>query len=77
MPVMLDQPAAKAWLKDGPITAEELATFARPFPPERMDGWPVSTYVNSSRNQGPQCCEPVVRGKLTAEKNNGEQLNLF
>jgi putative SOS response-associated peptidase YedK len=30
------------------------------FPAEAMEAWPVTTFVNSPKNQGPQCVERMA-----------------
>ncbi len=30
-----------------------------PFPSAQMEAYPISTYVNSPRNDGPQCVAPL------------------
>jgi putative SOS response-associated peptidase YedK len=37
----------------------DLQTLLKPFAPEELAAYPVSTYVNSPKNQGPKCIEPV------------------
>ncbi len=40
--------------------ASLLHHLLRPFPAEAMDAYPVSTYVNSPRNEGADCIAPLV-----------------
>lgn len=54
MPVILDDAFAKAWLQPGAMRAEELATFASPFPADQMQARRVSRLVNNVRNDGPE-----------------------
>jgi putative SOS response-associated peptidase YedK len=53
MPVILDLKDYAAWLDEGPKPKEELFSLLRAFPSEAMQAVPVSTMVNSPRNQGP------------------------
>jgi len=52
MPVMLDQEDYDAWL-----SGEQIPLV--PFPAERMTARRVSTFVNSVKNQGPECVSPL------------------
>jgi putative SOS response-associated peptidase YedK len=51
MPVIIDAPDYDAWL-----AGEQIPLV--PFPADRMTARPVSRYVNSVRNQGPECLNP-------------------
>jgi putative SOS response-associated peptidase YedK len=51
MPVILPEEAYSAWLE------QPDAALLQPYPADRMEAIPVSTYVNSPRNQGPKCIE--------------------
>jgi putative SOS response-associated peptidase YedK len=53
LPVILPEEAYTTWL-DKPD-----AGLLQPFPAEKMEAAPVSTYVNNPRNQGPKCIDPV------------------
>jgi putative SOS response-associated peptidase YedK len=59
MPVILDPKDYAAWLDQTPTPKEELLALLRPFPSEAMQAVLVSTTVNSPRNQGPTCIEPM------------------
>lgn len=58
MPVILSHDEAERWLSDD-APAEELATLLRPCPDEWLDLRPVSTLVNSPRNDQPDCIKPI------------------
>jgi putative SOS response-associated peptidase YedK len=60
MPVILDRADYAAWLDLAPRLKEELLALLRPFPSEAMQAVRVSTTVNSPKNQGPACIEPLV-----------------
>jgi len=83
MPVILDRDTSLRWLKEGPMTKDEFEAIAKPWPAEVMESYEVSRYVSRSGNEGPEClAKPGASvtaraGKLTAEKANGDQLNLF
>jgi putative SOS response-associated peptidase YedK len=57
MPVILDPAAYAAWL-DPVSEVDVLKGLLPPCPADGMEGLPVGLYVNSSRNEGPQCIEP-------------------
>jgi hypothetical protein len=57
--VILDPKDYAAWLDQTPRPKEELLALLRAFPSEAMKAGPVSTMVNSPRNQGPGCIEPL------------------
>jgi putative SOS response-associated peptidase YedK len=59
MPVILDPKDYATWLGQTPRPKEELLALMRAFPSEAMQAVPVSTTVNSPRNQGPRCIEPL------------------
>jgi putative SOS response-associated peptidase YedK len=58
MPIILDADDCLRWLDRG---ADPLAlqSLLRPFPSEGMEAYPVSTLVNSARNDSPDCIRPV------------------
>jgi putative SOS response-associated peptidase YedK len=58
MPVILDPADYDAWL-DPVQDPEELQALLQPFPPKKMQLVPVSTLVNSPRNEKPECVVPM------------------
>jgi len=56
MPLILDPAQYAAWLDPD---AQDPVQLLRPFPPERMQAWPVSTRVNNVRNDDAGLIEPV------------------
>lgn len=56
MPAMALASRCTAWLKAGP---EDARAMLPPFPADQMDAYPVSTRVNSPRNDGPDLVEPI------------------
>ncbi|MBM7866311.1 SOS response-associated peptidase [Heliobacterium gestii] len=60
MPVMLSPAQCPLWLEPGAPVRELL----RPFPPEGMEGYPVSTVVNSIKADRPDMIEPAGQGVL-------------
>ena len=59
MPVILPRSVRARWL-DRATGRDELQSLLTPFPPEEMEAYPVSTLVNSPRNDTPACIAPLV-----------------
>lgn len=60
MPAILDEEEAKRWLTPGPIAVEEVAQLTVPHPAEDMEAVPISSLVNSPRNDLPEILQPVA-----------------
>ena len=60
MPVMLAMEDHEMWLAPGFEEKEPLADLLRPYPPEAMEAYPVSRYVNRPGNDGRSCIERVA-----------------
>ncbi len=62
MPVILAPQDYDEWLdhtsEDGRYLAS-IRHLLRPFPADEMQAYPVSTYVNNARNEGPECVKPI------------------
>jgi len=62
MPVILPNECWEMWLGTGdeePADPAELKSLLKPFPADRLTVFPVSTVVNSPRNNVPECLEPT------------------
>jgi putative SOS response-associated peptidase YedK len=59
MPVILPESRYDQWLDPQNQNTEALKGFLVPFPAEGMSAYPVSAYVNSPRNEGPECVRPL------------------
>jgi putative SOS response-associated peptidase YedK len=63
MPVILEEADWAEWLGSGtddpPVRLAQLQHLFRPYDGKKMKLRPVSTYVNSPRNEGKQCIEPL------------------
>ncbi|HSG31292.1 MAG TPA: SOS response-associated peptidase [Thermodesulfobacteriota bacterium] len=59
MPVILSGEGRYKWLDPDIKDAAELKQLLVPYPSEEMEAWPISTIVNSPRNNGTECIEPV------------------
>jgi len=58
MPVILNGESAKAWLRAGPLSPDELGRLTSPFPAEQMHAVPVSKLVNNPRNDSADLLVP-------------------
>lgn len=74
MPAILASPAAEeAWLDpDAPL--DEALGLLGPLPGALLSGTPVSTRVNSVRNDDPECTEPVDPEEADSAGSSQEQL---
>jgi putative SOS response-associated peptidase YedK len=59
MPVILPQEAWAQWLGEEPAEPDELRGLLTPFPAERMCAYPISSRVNSVKNDVPELIEAV------------------
>jgi putative SOS response-associated peptidase YedK len=59
MPVILPPDAYAQWIDPAVRTPESLDTLLRPYPSEEMDAYPVSTLVNSPKNDRAECVVPA------------------
>lgn len=60
MPVILSPSSYDHWLDPGFADIAMLNSFLRPYPSEDVMAYPVSTLVNSPRNDVRQCLEPLA-----------------
>ena len=65
MPVILKPDAHARWLDQRELKPEELNDLLKPYPADEMEAFPVSTMVNSPRNDGPQLIERSDPPKTT------------
>lgn len=59
MPVILSRRDIQLWLDPAADSGSAFGTFWDPYPAAEMEGFPVSTYVNSPANDTPRCIEPL------------------
>jgi len=57
MPAILRREDQEAWLEGSP---QEARAVLAPYPADLMCAHPVSTRVNSVRNNGPELIEPIA-----------------
>jgi putative SOS response-associated peptidase YedK len=60
MPVILDEAGLDAWLDPGVEQAAEVLPLLVPCSDDLLTAYPVSTAVNSSRNEGPALIQPLA-----------------
>lgn len=59
MGVILHEKDYSKWLQPGETGPAELLPLLKPYPPDEMTYYQVSTVVNNARNDVPECIEPV------------------
>jgi putative SOS response-associated peptidase YedK len=59
MPVILHPQDYDLWLDPQVQQADPLRPLLQPYPPDHMDAYPVSRWVNSPGNDDPRCIEPL------------------
>jgi putative SOS response-associated peptidase YedK len=59
MPVILSEKAEDLWLDPKIDNIPTLRSLLRPYPEDEMEAYEVSTFVNSPRNNTPECIAPV------------------
>lgn len=62
MPVILHEEDYDRWL-DPKTDPTQLGELLKPYPPEEMTAFPISTFVNNARNESAQCIEPLPEAK--------------
>ena len=65
MPVILDEQDYEQWLDPKQQEPKILEPLLIPYRSEEMAAYPVSTLVNSPRNDDGRCIEPVVAAGQT------------
>jgi len=58
--VVLHREDYAAWLAPEEQKPENLLPMLQPYPSEEMRAWPVSTAVNSPRNDAPELIERIT-----------------
>lgn len=83
MPVVMEPDLFDAWLDVKNVDAREAHSLLKPMPDEFFDVIPVSSKVNSVRNDGPELIVPVdeteqqTGPKTTEPKPSKQQMDLF
>lgn len=60
MPAILDDEEAKRWLARGDISPEQVAELTAPHASDDMETTPISSLVNSPKNDSPEILQPVA-----------------
>jgi putative SOS response-associated peptidase YedK len=60
MPVILGSENFETWLDPLEREPEVFSSFFKPFPADKMQTYPVSTFVNSPKNNSPQCIQAAT-----------------
>jgi putative SOS response-associated peptidase YedK len=63
MPVILDEKDFEQWLDREYKDTAKLKKLLVPYPAKKMKAYPVSTIVSNSRNDVPECLEPIKEEK--------------
>jgi putative SOS response-associated peptidase YedK len=58
MPVILAPEQRQAWLRDQPLTPENLSAFCRPYPVELMQEHRTDSKMSNSRYKGADALDP-------------------
>jgi putative SOS response-associated peptidase YedK len=72
MPVILDKSDYDLWLDPGLTDPAQVADLLKPFDARRMRVYPVSSTVNTVKNDGPECAE-----EASAAPDGPAQSSLF
>ncbi|HEY5039588.1 MAG TPA: SOS response-associated peptidase [bacterium] len=59
MPVMVAAKNYDTWLDPKLQDTGNFKTLLKPFPPEKMRGWPVSRMINEEKNNKPNCLKKM------------------
>lgn len=59
MPVILREADYERWLDPG-TPLEVAKSLLVPYPADDLEAYPISKFVNSPKNEGPECVEPLV-----------------
>jgi putative SOS response-associated peptidase YedK len=71
MPVILDAEAEALWLDPATEDPSRLTALLQPYPAEEMEAYPVSTIVNSAREDSPEMIERVDAEEPTQPRQPG------
>jgi putative SOS response-associated peptidase YedK len=71
MPLLVEPERYAAWLDPSRTDPDELKGLLVPASPGRLEAYPVTTLVNSVRNNGPELVEPLPLDDLPADLADG------
>ena len=72
MPVILPDDEYDRWLDP---KCDDPSKLLKPYPAEEMTAFPVSTLVNSPRNESAACIDPVARDDISARQGGRPALH--
>jgi putative SOS response-associated peptidase YedK len=61
MPVILPEAAEARWIDPGEGDRARLQALLKPYPAEEMDAYDVTTVVNNTHHDAPDCIAPAVK----------------
>ena len=64
MPVILPRDVEQVWLNQGISDSTFLKSLLMPYPADLMIAYEVSPFVNSVKNNGPECLVAVGGGEV-------------
>lgn len=64
MPVVIPPESFGVWLNPAEHSVEKLSRLLRPFHPDEMTAYPVSTLVNNAKQDSAKCVEPLQQGEF-------------
>ncbi len=59
MAVILSKEDEQIWLDPNNQNPDELVSLLKPYPSEEMQVYEISIFVSNTRNEGPECIEPI------------------
>ena len=59
MPVIPHEKDEGMWLDPQLSDTDKLSTLLKPYPSKEMEAYKASTFVNSPKNESPNCIEPI------------------
>ena len=63
MPVVIPREQFGRWLDPAEHDVDKLSKLLRPFHPEEMTAYPVSTLVNNVKADAAKCIEPLLHAE--------------
>lgn len=60
MPVIVPREKYRLWLDPAERSLEVLGPLMKPYDAGELEAFPVSTFVNSPKHEGPECIEPLT-----------------
>ena len=61
MPVIIEKENRELWLNNSEYPESDLKALLKPYDSGLMEAYEVDPFVNSPRNNSPECIEPVKK----------------